>query len=243
MSLVLRSEKGSKLTIEEVDNNFIYLDNKQGGGLSKEIFTVTQSSVQGFLFNPIIESPGPGKMIDVISAYIIPNNITNPKTSYEFSDPRLSNQNSYLIISNGVDKTSLIMRETLSLYTTDLIPRYFQNGITAPGVSWSTNIINEPLYVKFGGRLPIYTAIPFEGSKPDPETIVTGLSSGATATCVGVDGYLLLQDSSFNGDFQYGEILEFSGKTCSITEDTNITIKPWDGTLTLVVTYQIIDLT
>ena len=31
-SLTLRSDKGSKLTTEELDNNFRYLDNKTNGG-------------------------------------------------------------------------------------------------------------------------------------------------------------------------------------------------------------------
>lgn len=31
MSLILRNEKGSKLTATELDNNFIYLDDKSTG--------------------------------------------------------------------------------------------------------------------------------------------------------------------------------------------------------------------
>lgn len=41
MALILRSEKGSKLTAEEMDNNLIYLESNGGGGTT--VITITNS--------------------------------------------------------------------------------------------------------------------------------------------------------------------------------------------------------
>jgi len=76
MSLILRKDLDRKLTIEELDNNQIYLNNKSGIVATfslpyEEILMTNDYSGVNPSSTPIvlIESPGPGKFINVIYAY------------------------------------------------------------------------------------------------------------------------------------------------------------------------------
>ena len=76
---------------------------------------------------------------------------------------------------------------------------------------------------------------------------MTGSITGSSASMIGNDNsYALFLDSSFNGSFTHSEILSWTDAkgsgTFSLTSEDKYSFGPWNGTMDVVLSYQIIDL-
>ena len=79
MTLILRKDKGSKLTIKELDDNFIYLDNKSATASTPyKVFTalISQSGDSSTLNLPVGSSFEIGRTY-TIASYVAGDNFTN----------------------------------------------------------------------------------------------------------------------------------------------------------------------
>ena len=253
MALILRETKGSKLTSAELDGNFTYLDNKGGGGSGLTQLKVSLTKEEVFSTGTLLlEAPGVNKFIDVVTAYVIPRNVTNLKDDLTGQSPSQHRISSYILTElNGAD-LSLLYAEDMSFYLeSGNLVKYFPFEPDNDNPKKSVAIFNAPIYINFGGGTPPYTAIPTaDGNFPDTkgtEVVVTGSITGSSASMIGNDNsYALFLDSSFNGSFTHSEILSWTDAkgsgTFSLTSEDKYSFGPWNGTMDVVLSYQIIDL-
>jgi len=253
MALILRETKGSKLTSSELDSNFTYLDNKSsGGGSGLTQLKVSLTKEEVFSAGTILlEAPGVNKYIDVITAYVIPRNVTNLKDDFTGSSPSQSRISSYIVAATGSD-ISLIYKEDISFYLESGNPvKYFPIDPDTGDPNKSVVLFNSAIAIIFGGATPPYTSIPTsDGNFPDTkggEVVVTGSITGSSASMISNDnGYALFLDSSFSGSFTHSEVLSWTDSkgsgTFSLTSEDKYSFGPWSGTMDFVLSYQIIDL-
>lgn len=105
MALTLRGDINRKLTIEEMDSNFTYLDNKQGGSAIK--VQLSSSDVIGACYRGtasvpeiitpymLLDSPGEGKIYNIDSAWVRVVNATQ-----SFAD---SPEKTFILLYSSVD--------------------------------------------------------------------------------------------------------------------------------------------
>jgi len=106
MSLILRGDLNRKLTIEEMDGNFTYLDNKVGGGSTIKV-QLSASEVIGACYRGtasvpeiitpymLLSSPGVDKIYNIDSAWVRVVNATQ-----SFAD---SPEKSFILLYSSVD--------------------------------------------------------------------------------------------------------------------------------------------
>lgn len=239
-SLTLRTEKGSKLSIEEMDSNLIYLDSKIGNiivatfSLTFEEITSTSLSEVTEYITPItlVESPGPNKFINILSAFNIPKNISATGSSEEWQSYLSITPNN--LFTKATTFKSLIALEDLGNGQYTELLKYSSNQSMvsdSPIIFWADYIVT---------RVNIFTQ-----SSPNrwisDETIL-GESSGATFSLILYedDSYVSIPNLYVN-NFIPGEMI--SGQTSEASAYLDSTIESsWQSDLLIYVKYEIVSL-
>jgi len=236
-----RKDKGSKLTIQDLDNTFFNLKNQELISFAKSTLTENQlkKSIQVDLEkeeiidsynNPILilsfsasNLGTDGGFLEVTEAY---GRFYDVNSYKELNNTFLTSE-SYLLYENepGSKENNLASNKNLFNSATPSVWKF----------SFSNNEIKTNQNLYFSAL--ITTVISLSGNAGFTiDEVILGLSSGATASVLSRKSQdISVADFSINGTFSVGEIIE--GQTSGVTASIDFVESKLDGQLQLIVNY------